>query len=112
MMDTKKLESFRKLHSYLGALIQAQDVLAEPAPEDVPEQKADLAAWETSRRNRILAGSGDKAALLGTLSTPPTVDAKALADLGLPVADADAVVAEVQTIRTTLTAVAPKVVEK
>ena len=76
------LDNLRKLRSYLDALIVASEVLAEPEPKAVEAVPVDLEAWKLSKRNRILAGSGDKAEILGTLSTPPTVDDKALAAVG------------------------------
>ncbi len=81
MLTEEKLSELRKLRTYCDELILAHEVLAEPAPASTPEVKPDLAAWKLSRSNRILAGSGDKAALLGTLSTAPVVDEKALTDL-------------------------------
>jgi len=69
-----------RLRAWIDALLAAQAAADEPEPEQ-PE-KPDLDAWRTSVRNRILAGSGDKAALLGTLSTEPTIrNARQLADL-------------------------------
>ena len=80
MLTETKLTELRKLRAYCEVLIAAHEVLAEPAPEPTPEVKVDLAAWKLSQSNRILAGSGDKAALLGTLSTEPTVKAADLTD--------------------------------
>jgi len=71
------LDEIRKLHNYLGAILAAEAVLAEAEP---PEP-VDLTAWKTSQANRILAGSGDKADLFGTLSTEPVVIEKSLTDL-------------------------------
>lgn len=76
-----KIEEITKLRNYLDALIQANNVLAEPAPEAVEAKPIDLAGWKTSQANKVLAGSGDKAALFGTLSTAPAVTEKALTDL-------------------------------
>ena len=72
MLTDTKLAELRKLRAYCDALIEAHAVLAEPPPE--APAAVDLAAWQTAQRNRVLAGSGDKAALLGTLSTAPTVE--------------------------------------
>jgi len=60
-----------KVVAWGKALLAADAVLAEPEPEQ-PEP-VDVLAWRTSLRNQVLAGSGEKAALLGTLSTEPTV---------------------------------------
>lgn len=76
-----KIEEVIKLRNYLDALIQAEAVLAEPAPEPVEAKAVDLAAWQTAQRNKILASSGDKAALLGTLADAPAVTEKTLTDL-------------------------------
>ena len=73
------IDEIKKLRAYLDAIIEASAVIAEEQPKD-PEP-VDVAAWKTSVRNRILAGSGDKAALFGTLSTEPTVAEKELTDL-------------------------------
>lgn len=73
------LDKIRKLHNYLGAILAAEAVLAEPEPKQL--EPVDLTAWKTSQANRILAGSGDKADLLGTLSTEPVVVEKSLTDL-------------------------------
>lgn len=75
-MDIAEL---KKLRAYLDAIIEAEAVIAEKPPED--PAPVDVAAWATSVRNRILAGSGDKAALFGTLSTAPVVVEKSLTDL-------------------------------
>jgi len=73
MLTEAKIAELKKLRAYCDALIAAQAVLAEAPPEYQPEVKVDLTAWKLSQSNKILAGSGDKAALLGTLSTEPTV---------------------------------------
>ncbi len=73
------LDEVRKLHNYLGVILAAEAVLAEPEPQ-APEP-VDVEAWKVSQANRILAGSGDKAALMGTLSTAPVVVEKTLTDL-------------------------------
>lgn len=113
MLTTAKLAEVRKLQAYCAALILAHDVLAEAPPEDRPELKADLVAWRTSQRNRILAGSGEKAELFGTLSTEPLVTAKSLTDLDVYPSTAEAMIAARDEIRAALLAAeAPKVVVK
>jgi len=83
MLTVAKLTELRKLRAYCDVLIAAHEVLAEPVPEPTPEVKVDLAAWKLSQSNRILAGSGEKAELLGTLSTEPTVKAGDLTKLDI-----------------------------
>jgi hypothetical protein len=114
MLTEEKLSELRKLRTYCGELIAAHEVLAEPAPEAKEAVAVDLTAWKLSQSNRILAGSGDKAALFGTLSTEPTMDAKALATaLDLYPSAAEAIVAEAVKIRAEALALdlTPKVVE-
>lgn len=109
-MDIAEL---KKLRAYLDAIIEAEAVIAEKPPED--PAPVDVAAWQTSVRNRILAGDGDKAALLGTLSTEPTVNEKSLTDLDVyPSLAADIVkrAGEIRTSALALTAAKPLVVEK
>lgn len=101
------LAELKKLRAYLDALIQAEAVLAEPEPQ-APEP-VDVAAWNVSRRNRILAGSGEKAELLGTISTEPVVTDKTFIDLDVPNL-ADGIVkraAEIRSAALALTAVKP-----
>jgi len=93
-MDPNKI---RKLRAYCDALLKTRSVADESEPEQ-PE-KPDLDAWRTSVRNRILAGSGDKAALLGTLSTEPTVTAADLRDAGLLSTTAAELIAERDQVR-------------
>jgi hypothetical protein len=81
MLTGTKLAELRKLRAYCSELIAAHEVLAEPAPEAKEAVAVDLAAWKLSQSNRILAGSGEKAELLGTLSTEPTVKAGDLTKL-------------------------------
>jgi hypothetical protein len=85
MLTETKLAELRKLRGFCDALISAHEILAEPMPADQPEVKADLAAWKLSQSNRILANdpAEEKGALLGTLSTEPTVSEKSLTDLDL-----------------------------
>jgi hypothetical protein len=86
------LSNLRKLRAYLDALLQASEVLAEEPPKPVEAKSVDLAAWAVSQRNRVLAGSGDKADLLGTLSTAPVVDDKVLAAVGADAEIAKAII--------------------
>lgn len=104
-------DKLTKLQTYIAALLAAQAVADEPEPEQ-PEE-IDLDAWKVSQRNRILAGAGDKAALLGTLSTEPTVDAVELAELGLDSKVAASLVTERDRVRSVAVALtAPKEVAK
>jgi len=73
MLTEARLSELRKLRAYYDALLLAHEVLATEIPKDQPEVKVDVAAWKASQADLILACSGDKAALLGTLSTEPTV---------------------------------------
>ena len=81
-MDPNRI---RKLRAYCDALLAAKSATdsAQPKPE---EPQAVVDSWRRETSNLVLAGSGDKAALLGTLSSEPTVDAAQLCTLGL---DAD-----------------------
>lgn len=106
-----KIEELVKLRNYLDALIQAEAILAEPAPEPVEAKAVDLAAWQTAQRNRVLAGSGDKAALLGTISTAPVVDEKALTDLDVYPSLAADIVKRAGEIRATALALTPVAVK-
>ena len=71
-----------KVKAYAESIITAIDALNETQPEDQPGQVADVQGWKNSVRNRILAGSGEKAAFFGTISTEPVVAARDLEGLG------------------------------
>ncbi len=96
-MDTAKL---RKLRNTINALLQASEVMDEPMPKAERDMSAEEAtAWKTSQRNRVLAGSGDKAEFLGTLSTEPVVSAADLEAMGVSKTDAAEMVAERDSLR-------------
>lgn len=108
-----KLAEIIRLRNYLTSLIDAEATLAEPEPKLVDAQTVDIDAWKLIQRNKLLAGSGDKAALLGTLSTEPEVTEKALTDLDVYPSLAADIVKRRDEIRTAALAltVAPKVVK-
>ena len=93
MLTEAKLDELRKLQAYCGVLLDAHAVLAEKPPEVRAEVKVDLNAWRTSQSNRVLAGSGDKAALLGTLSTVATLTKEDLTKLDVYPSLADEILA-------------------
>lgn len=100
MLSEAKILELKKLRGYCDALIRAQEVLAEQAPEDQPKAPAELAAWKLSQSNLILAGSGEKAEILGTISTEPVVTAEDLTSLDVCPSMADELVAAAADIRT------------
>lgn len=79
-LTTETRAALQKLRDYCQAALDVDAVLAEPEPKPV---EVDLEAWKIAQQNRILASAPDsaKAALVGTLSTEPTVTAKALTDV-------------------------------
>jgi len=80
-------DTLLKLKAWAEALLQAKDALAAVPP--VNPEPVDVAAFLTAQRNQVLANSGDKAALLGTLSTPPVLSEADLAKVvGAALADA------------------------
>ena len=81
------LEKLLKLRAYLDAAISA--IQAAEAPPLDPQLPVEFTAYKTSIRNRILAGFGEKAELLGTLTTEPVADAKSLVTAGLDEKTAD-----------------------
>jgi len=101
-MDTKLRDQLRKQVAYSQALLDAEEVLASAPSEEIAPvpDPIDLVALRTSIRNRVLAGSGDKAAILGTLSTEPAKDAKTLsAELDIYPSLAEAMVEEAGRLR-------------
>jgi hypothetical protein len=109
----------RKLSLWYKAIADAEDALAampkdkseiDPGtPVDVDQAYRDAVV---TARNTVLAGSGEKAELLGTLSTPPTADAKALTDAGLEGKENDELLAKAAELRATaLAIVVPAVVK-
>jgi hypothetical protein len=79
-----------------SAKIAYEASIETPAPVD-PRQA----------RNAIIAGSGEKARLLGDISTEPTYTADDLEAFGFARADAEAIISEATALRTFATAVAP-----
>lgn len=115
VMDTRTRENLTKLRDYVSALLDADAVMSEAVPES-PEP-VDLAAWKTSQRNRVLAGSGRKAELLGTLSTEPSIRDADLDALGIDAEAAAVIKAERDRIRQaalalTVAPAAPKEIER
>jgi hypothetical protein len=107
-----EIEKAKKLISYLSALIAAKEEIARynAELEKPPEPTPDPELQKTITSNKVLAGDGDKALLLGTFSTAPTIDAKALQDLGYAAVDAEAAIAERDKLRTEAIAIAPVVI--
>jgi hypothetical protein len=116
-MDSKLRDQLQKSIIIAQALLDAESALAEGAVKVEPEKvPVDQVAVNTSARNKVLASAlgSDKAALFGTLSTEPTMDAKALATaLDVYPSLADAMVAEAIKIRAEALALdlTPKAVE-
>lgn len=81
-----------KLRSYIDALIQGLDGLAGAEPPPTPPAP-DPQDYLVAARNSVLAGSGDKAGLFGTLVEAPVVTSQELRDLGLLASQADAIIA-------------------
>ena len=111
----------RKLSLWYKAIADAEDALAA-MPKDKAEVEAGLGPQAdadqlyrdavVTARNTVLAGSGEKAELLGTLSTAPTADAKALTDAGLEGKENDELLAKAAELRATaLAIVVPAVVK-
>jgi len=86
MLTDAQITKLRLLKQVVDFTLAAQGVLSESEPEQ-PEP-VDVNAWRTSVRNRVLAGSGVKAAWLGTLSTEPEYGANDVAALGVTAAAA------------------------
>jgi hypothetical protein len=96
-----------RLEAYAKSIVAAIDALNELPPEDQPGVVADVQGWKNSVRNRILAGSGDKAAFFGTISTEPVVTAQDLADLGIDGQVAVDLIAERDRLRAAALDVSP-----
>lgn len=109
--DQELRASMVKLRAYADGVIEAIDVLNETAPEDKPAESADVIGWKNSVRNRVLAGSGDKAAFFGTLSTEPVVTAHDLENLGLDAGTAADLIVSRDELRAAALSMAPIVEE-
>lgn len=94
-MDT---EQITRLRDWLSALLEARSTIegasAGPLPLPVPPVDANLFA-----RNLVLGGSGNKAALLGTVASEPTVDRDDLRNAGLLAGMADDLIIERDELR-------------
>jgi len=86
MLTPVQVTKLKRLKEVVDFTLAAQVVLSESEPTD-PEP-VDVPAWRASVRNRVLAGSGVKAAWLGTLSTEPEYGATDLAGMGMTAAAA------------------------
>lgn len=93
MLTEEQMNKLRLLKEVVDFTIAAQEVLSEPEPTDQPAVPADLIAFRTAVRNRVLAGSGEKAKWLGTLSTPPLYGKPDVLALGVTDAAATLLVA-------------------
>lgn len=91
--ETKAAESFVAAGMSQEA---AEKAVAENARQTADAQFRDAVV---SARNLVLAGSGEKAELLGTLSTEPTADSKALEAAGLDAAAAAALLVKATELR-------------
>ena len=97
-------ESIRKQISILTALCDSYDAVAAGKIEKdkvaVPiDEVAQKVSALVSARNIALAGSGDKAALMGTLSTEPVLQDKDLIEIGIEEKLAEDIIKERDTIR-------------
>ena len=100
-MDTKLRDQLQKSIIIAQALLDAESALAEAVVKvESAKVPVDQVAMNTSARNKVLASAvdSDKAALFGTLSTEPTIDVKALAEV-LEASVAEDVIAEAVKIR-------------
>jgi len=102
----------RKLSEWYKAVADAEEALAA-MPKDKsevdpgPQADADQLYRDAvvSARNIVLAGSGAKAELFGTLSTAATADSEALADAGLDGKEVTELLAKAAELRTTALAI-------
>lgn len=88
----------QRLKNYIEALAASKSVVEQVAGIVQPDP-IDEAAIKTMCRNQIVAGSADKAAFFGTLTTAPTVTASDLQALGMSAVAATAVIAERDRVR-------------
>jgi hypothetical protein len=75
----------RKQSDYLKYLCDAHDNLEAAKALDTvkePQPAQDIAAQKLVYSNYVIGGSGDKAALLGTVGAAPTATEKTLTDIG------------------------------
>ena len=84
VLETPRPEEdpFVRIQKWTTALIQAEESVNGAALVDRSAVKVDVDAALTSARNVALAGDGEKARLLGTLSTEPEVSLEELAAAG------------------------------
>lgn len=92
----------RKQSEYLKYLCDAHDNLEAAKALDVPKAEnpvEDIAAQKLVYSNYVIGGSGDKAALLGTVGAAPTITEKNLTDIGFDAVEATAIKAEAVKLR-------------
>lgn len=95
-------EQARKAIAYLTALCDAHDAVESGKAIDTAKPESapvDTTAQKTTAQNIALAGSGDKAALMGTISTEPTITSKELVDAGIDEKLAVEIITERDAIR-------------
>lgn len=93
----------RKQSEYLKYLCDAHDNLEAAKALDVSKADApakDVAAQKLVYSNLVIGGSGDKAALLGTVGADPAITEKALTDIGFDASEATAIKAEAVKLHT------------
>jgi hypothetical protein len=88
-------ENAHDVSVYLESLVLSNQMLIDLSGIENPTDTD-----KTDTRNRILAGSGLKAAFLGTLSTEPTVNLEELKVRGVKDLEAEALIVERNRIRT------------
>jgi len=82
MLTEEQVTKLQLLKQIVDFTLAAQAVLSEEEPTVQEIEPVDIIAWRISIRNRVLAGSGVKAAWLGTLSTEPEYGVDDLLSLG------------------------------
>jgi hypothetical protein len=97
----KRIAILQTIRDANNALIEAEEELVDEDPK--PPKDRDII--RVVARNKVLAGDGVKSEVLGTISTPPTLDAAELITLGLP--DGADIVAEVARLRKAALDLAP-----
>ncbi len=89
---TRTLENYIEAMNASKGVIDTVAAIKQPEPVNVDEIK-------TMCRNQIIAGSTDKAAFFGTITTLPTVTAANLQSLGMTAAAAAIMIAERDRVR-------------
>jgi len=88
-----------KLRGYIDALLESQAAVDGIEAVENPPAPPDPVAALRSIRNIVLAGSDDKAELMGTMEAEPVVDVDALRELGVLASTANAMIAARDSIR-------------